>query len=211
MFSGIVQGIGLLREMSPAVAGVATCKIENNTGVLRGLAIGASIAVDGVCLSKTGGDDDAVFFDLTPETLSRTTLAAKHVGDSVNLERALRVGDENGGHAVSGHVHCTAQIKHRQMENDAANCDIVLGGLPSRYHPYLVPKGFVAVDGISLTVGEVTSDGCYLHLIPETLRQTTLSGKQVGDNVNIECDQTTVAIIDTITRLLPQFIRNQTD
>lgn len=197
MFSGVVQGVGVVGNVRAAPWGIS-CDIQGDS--LHGLAVGASVCVDGVCLTKTGGDGNTAAFDVVEETLTRTTLATYAAGTRVNLERALRVGDENGGHSVSGHVHCTAQILSLSARGDAS--DVLLGDMPPAYRRYIFSKGFVAINGVSLTIGETTADGFYLHLIPETRRATTLGEKMAGERVNIECEQTTIATVDTVMRLL---------
>ena len=115
----------------------------------------------------------------------------------LNVERSLRMGDELGGHLLSGHVMCTAEIIGK--EEVGAGLDLKIS-ISDETLPYILEKGFIAVDGMSLTVGEMDESGFYLHIIPETLRITTIGGKSVGDRVNIEIDSRTQAIVDTIER-----------
>ena len=135
------------------------------------------------------------------ESLQKTNLGDLVVGSWVNLERSLRFGDELGGHIVSGHIQATATL--RAINRDADNVGFELS-VPAELLPYIQPKGFIAVEGCSLTVGEVTVQGFSLYLIPETLQITNLGLKQPGDKLNIELDQQTVTIIRTVERLLAE-------
>lgn len=178
---------------------------------LQGVAHGASIAINGCCLTVVAfgdGHDTAaqnsaeyswVRFDVIDETLRLTNLADVAIGGWVNFERSLKVGDELGGHQVSGHIHGTAAIL--SMERTSTNCAIAIE-LPAAMQPYVFRKGFIAIDGASLTVGAVEDTRFWLHLIPETLQITTLGQRQVGDLVNIELEQQTMTIVDTVRRTL---------
>jgi len=165
-----------------------------------GLVVGASVSIDGVCQTVTEVDGDRVAFDAIEETLRLTTLGSLESGQLVAVERSARVGDEIGGHDVSGHVIGTGEITERRF--DESRCDLRVG-VPADWMRFILAKGFVAVDGSSLTVGETDpSGGFWLHLIPETLRLTNLGRKQTGDRVNVELDARTVAIVDTVERVL---------
>lgn len=183
---------------------------------LQGVAHGASIAINGCCLTVVAfgdghdtaaqnrtGQDSAEYswvrFDVIDETLRLTNLADVAIGGWVNFERSLKVGDELGGHQVSGHIHGTAAIL--SMERTSTNCAIAIA-LPAAMQPYVFRKGFIAIDGASLTVGAVEDSRFWLHLIPETLQITTLGQRQVGDLVNIELEQQTMTIVDTVRRTL---------
>lgn len=166
----------------------------------KGLAIGASVANNGVCLTVTEINDDLVSFDLMQETLRITNLGALKVGDWVNIERAMQMGMEIGGHILSGHVYCTATISNiiasennRQIWFELPNTEVM---------KYILTKGFVAVDGISLTIGEVRGNQFCVNLIPETLQRTLMGQRKLGDRVNIEIDSQTQAIVDTVERYL---------
>lgn len=179
MFSGIVEEVGVVRRVQPGrLAVVARC-------VLEGTKVGDSIAVNGVCLTVTTLLDGAFAVDLMPETQRRTNLGALRVGDRVNLERALAVGDRIGGHFVQGHVEGTARIVSLISE---AGAIIARFAAPTEILRYLVPKGFVAVDGISLTVVDCDATGFTVSLVAHTLENTTLGQKRPGDMVNLECD-----------------------
>jgi riboflavin synthase len=144
-----------------------------------------SIAVDGVCLTATAVETDVITFDLVPETLSRSTLGDRARGDRVNVEYSLKVGDRLGGHFVYGHVDATARVLRRTSEGQGERMRIEL---PAALRGMVVTKGFVAVDGVSLTVA-LTGDGWFeIALIPETLARTTLGERPAGSRVNLEAD-----------------------
>ena len=159
------------------------------------LEIGASVAIDGVCMTVVSSIDGNVQFEAIPETLERTTMGLLKKGSRVNIERSLRMGDELGGHILSGHIMSTARILQRNQKGEGID---LLIEHQADTKPYILEKGYVAVDGMSLPVGEVQSEGFYLHIIPETLRITTIGAKTEGDLVNIEVDSRTQAVVDTI-------------
>ena len=159
------------------------------------LDIGASVAIDGVCMTVVSAIDGHVRFEAIPETLERTTIGLLKQGSRVNIERSLRMGDELGGHILSGHIMSTARILQRTQKGEGID---LLIEHQADTKPYILEKGYVAVDGMSLTVGEVQSEGFNLHIIPETLRITTIGAKTEGDLVNIEVDSRTQAVVDTI-------------
>ena len=198
MFTGIVQGIASIIATSQ---GESATKVSIKLPETENLRIGASVSIDGVCLTVTSINDSIVDFDIIAETLQRTTLSDLETGSQVNFERALRFGDELGGHLLSGHV-MSAGLIHSITENGEGK-DISIITPPS-LQKYIIEKGFVAIDGISLTVGAVQSNIFALHLIPETLRMTTLATKQEGDAVNIEIDSNTQTIVSTVERILAE-------
>ena len=159
------------------------------------LEIGASVAIDGVCMTVVSSLDGHVRFEAIPETLERTTIGLLKQGSQVNIERSLRMGDELGGHILSGHVMTTARILQRNQKGEGID---LLIEHQVETKPYILEKGYVAIDGMSLTVGEVEGEGFNLHIIPETLRITTIGAKAEGDLVNIEVDSRTQAVVDTI-------------
>ena len=159
------------------------------------LEIGASVAIDGVCMTVVSAIDGHVRFEAIPETLERTTMGLLKQGSRVNIERSLRMGDELGGHILSGHIMSTARILQRTQKGEGID---LLIEHQADTKPYILEKGYVAVDGMSLTVGEVQSEGFNLHIIPETLRITTIGAKTECDLVNIEVDSRTQAVVDTI-------------
>ncbi len=200
MFTGIVKGTGTVRSAHEA-GGVLRLAVALPPGTTDRIERGASIAVAGVCLTAVGQRGDEVSFDVVGETIRRTTLGALAAGDRVNIERAAKVGDEIGGHAVAGHVRGTAEIVSRAKHGDAV--DLVLRADPDTLR-YLFEKGFVALDGASLTVGAVDRGAStfVVHLVPETLRATTFPALRAGDRVNIEVDATTLAVVETVERVL---------
>ena len=198
MFTGIVQEIGLVSHKEETDAGI-TLQINTSSRFLKDLNIGASIAVNGVCLTVINFSKNKVSFDVIPETLRVTNLKFISKGSEVNLERSLKFGDEIGGHILSGHIMATGIISSRVKSGDQMTFSILAS--PST-HKYLTEKGYIAIDGISLTVGKVENGIFHLHIIPETLRLTTLGSKQIGDVVNLEIDSNTQLIVETIERLM---------
>lgn len=198
MFTGIVQGVGQIIDIVDQDK-LRTYQIKLPESLAHGLEIGASIANDGCCLTVVDFGADWAKFDIIEETLALTTLGSKKVGDWVNIERSAKYGDEIGGHIMSGHISCTAKI--RMMNKTPTNCEMQLV-LPESFMKYVLFKGFIGIDGASLTVGKVSNNYFYLHLIPETLAITTLGDKKEGDFVNIEIDSQTQAIVDTVERVL---------
>lgn len=198
MFTGIVQGLGTIKAIDEG-DGITTFSVRCPD--TQGLAIGASVAIDGVCLTATAIDGELVTFDIIPETMERTTLGERGVGDEVNIERSLRYGDEVGGHLLSGHIIGRGLVTYTQAVGEGAQLKIKA---PPSIQKYIQTKGYIGIDGISLTVGEVTGNNFDLHIIPETLRLTALGSKQVGDAVNIEIDSTTMMIVETVERLLKE-------
>ena len=199
MFTGIVEGMATLRSIKDNDDHIRWV-VDLPTGTGAGLEVGASVALDGVCLTAVNIDGDVASFDLIQETLDRSTLGLRTPGDSLNIERALRYGDEVGGHLVSGHVMGVGTIASVSYANDTA--DLIIDA-PSDIKNYIFEKGYIAIDGISLTVGETNSNGSFnLHIIPETLRRTTLGQKNSGSLVNIEIDAMTQAVVDTVKRVM---------
>ncbi|MBX9444279.1 riboflavin synthase [Dickeya chrysanthemi] len=206
MFTGIVQGTATVVSVDEK-PNFRTHVVQLPPELLPGLETGASVAHNGCCLTVTAIDGDRVSFDLIKETLRLTNLGEIHVGDRVNVERAAKYGDEIGGHVMSGHIMCTAEIvKILTSEN---NHQIWLRLSDELQMKYVLHKGFIGIDGISLTVGEVTRSRFCVHLIPETLQRTTLGQKRLGDRINIEIDPQTQAIIDTVERVMARQAQQQ--
>ena len=185
MFSGIIayRGVVIANEALPAGGARLLLRCE---GVERERPEPKeSIAVDGVCLTATAVNADAIAFDVIPETLARSTLGERVAGDRVNIEYALRLGDRLGGHFVYGHVDAAARVLERRAEGEGARARIEL---PSSLAPLIAGKGFVAVDGVSLTVASVADGSFDVALIPETLAHTTLGSRVAGSCVNLEAD-----------------------
>ncbi|GHC33242.1 riboflavin synthase subunit alpha [Kushneria pakistanensis] len=198
MFTGIVQGMARVVSIE-RLEGLNRHVIDMPGHLLEGLAHGASIAHNGCCLSVTSINGTHIGFDLMRETLALTNLGALEVGDDVNVERAARLGDEIGGHAMSGHVMCMAALISRE---DAPNNCRLWFELPQQWTRFLFDKGYIGIDGISLTIGEVRNNQFCVNLIPDTLARTTIGTREVGDKVNIEIDPQTQTIVETVERIL---------
>jgi riboflavin synthase len=198
MFTGIVQGVGQIIDIVDQDK-LRTYKVKLPHNLTDNIEIGASIANDGCCLTVTSIENNYVTFDIMQETLALTTLGNKKLNDLVNIERSAKYGDEIGGHVMSGHISCTATITN--IQKTATNCQMTLS-MPEKFMKYVLYKGFIGIDGASLTVGDVNDNQFNIHLIPETLAITTLDTKKVGDSVKIEIDSQTQAIVDTVERVL---------
>jgi len=183
MFTGIIEEMGVVKAEGKMRHGCRVAILAQT--VLTDLAVGDSVTVNGVCLTVVAHDDAALYADLSPETLTVTTLGSLKAGDPVNLERALRMGDRLGGHLVTGHVDGIGVIRARDQEADALRLTIEA---PRDILRYCVPKGSITMDGISLTVNEVTDYGFQVAIIPHTAKVTTLGVKLAGDRVNLETD-----------------------
>ena len=199
MFTGIVQGIRKILVVEDFQGGRRLrIKLEDSAEKLQQ---GASVAVNGVCLTVVRFEKDWAEFDIIQETLNKTNLDMLKVGDFVDIERACSFGDEVGGHSVTGHVDCKGIIEEVRITPN--NCDIVVS-CGKEWMAYLIPKGWIAMDGASLTLVEVGENYFSISLIPETLEQTVLGKKKKGDSVNLEFDHTTKVIVQTVERMLPQ-------
>lgn len=198
MFTGIVQTTARVERIE-RLAGLNRHTIVLAPEWREGLTLGASVAHNGCCLTVAHMDGDHVTFELMRETLARTNLGTLQEGDAVNIERSARMGDEIGGHVMSGHIAETAAIV--AIETAPNNCRIWFA-LSERTAPYVLPQGFIGIDGASLTVADVEADRFSVNLIPETLARTTLGQRQEGERVNIELDAQTQAIVATVERVL---------
>ncbi|MGP1924453.1 MAG: riboflavin synthase subunit alpha [Arsenophonus sp. NEOnobi-MAG3] len=199
MFTGIVKGKGTLVAVQDSV-NFRTYTLQFSNELLAGLEIGASVANNGCCLTVTHIDGDMVCFDLIKETLRLTNLGSLKLGDIINLERSAKYGDEIGGHLISGHIITTAEIaKIFKAEN---NLQIWFYMHNKQLMKYILHKGFISVDGISLTVGEVVNNCFCVHLIPETILRTTIAERRLREKVNIEIDSHTQAVVDTVERVM---------
>ncbi|WP_165253575.1 riboflavin synthase [Adlercreutzia sp. ZJ304] len=183
MFTGIIEEVGSVRSIKTGARG-ATISIAAQS-VLSGTEIGDSIAVNGVCLTVRSLDASGFVADVMPETCARSTLGTLRCADAVNLERALRLADRLGGHIVSGHIDSTGQIKSITQDDNAVRIRVAANAQTMKY---VVEKGSVALDGISLTVALITDSSFEVSIIPHTFENTTLSSKRVNDKLNIECD-----------------------
>ena len=199
MFTGIVQGV------CPVVsceihAGIARVAVDLDD-LARGLELGASIALNGACVTATEIDGSLVGFDLIKETIELSNLGGLVAGTTVNVERSFRFGDEVGGHILSGHVAGVAVVTHIKSDDGHR---LVTMAIQREWMAYLMLKGFVALDGASLTIAEVdrSAGTIAVSLIPETLARTTFSRVEVGDRINLEVDSQTQAIVDTVRAVL---------
>lgn len=210
MFTGIVQtkatviafeGDDKFRKITLSVANEHLEKLN----------IGASIAINGVCLTVTQFETRVndvvgqVQFDVIDETLLKTNLSQIKVGHKVNFERSMTFGTELGGHIVSGHIHAKAKITDINYNQD--NCKMSLL-VDKEWMKYILHKGFVSVNGCSLTVGNVKDNGFELHLIPETLNITNLGKAEIGDELNIEVDQQTYSTVQTVERYMKYHMKS---
>jgi len=181
MFSGLVEEVGRVEELK-LLSGGAKLTVKST---LKDVKIGDSIAVNGVCLTVVDIQNDTLSFDLSQETLSRSNLKHLKRGDLVNLERALRVGDRIGGHFLQGHVDFTSKVLVFSLRGSHWELKI---HIPEDYREYVVEKGSIGIDGISLTINYVEQDAVSINIIPHTYEKTNLKHRKVGDLVNVELD-----------------------
>ena len=201
MYTGIVQGTARIVTLTPTVSGLRLTLRMPHAALLHDLQIGASVSVDGVCLSVVTIDGNLVSFDAIHATLDRTNLGDRLVGDLVNVERSARQGDENGGHAMYGHVSDTARISSMQLDGPRAHVEL---HVREPWRRYIFPRGFLSINGCSLTLAEADAETgwCRVNLIPETIRVTNFQQFKVGDRLNIEVEQQTQVMVDVIERVL---------
>ncbi|MBV9827994.1 MAG: riboflavin synthase [Alphaproteobacteria bacterium] len=183
MFTGIITDVGRVRRLKQTDHGLDLTLAT--TFEIASIELGASIACSGVCLTVVSLEDDAFTVQASAETLACSTLGQWREGSAVNLERALKVGDELGGHIVSGHVDGVAHLRERRPEGESFRMVIEA---PGDLLPFVAPKGSVALDGISLTVNEVTADHFGVNIIPYTLAHTSLGEAEPGQRLNFEID-----------------------
>ena len=181
MFSGIIETMGTVSELRQVGPGVRL--VIQSPQIASQTSIGGSVAINGCCLTVAGVEGDRVRFDLMQETLRITNLGKLEIGDRVNFERAAKIGDEIGGHQMSGHILCKAEVTQVVLSENNRQ---LWFQLPMSFRRYLFPKGYIGIDGISLTIGEVTDEEFNVNLIPETLRRTNLGGLAPGSPVNLE-------------------------
>ena len=193
MFTGIVKELGKIRRIS-GLGGVYKISVEAED-TARGLNIGDSVSINGACLTLTGKDKNILDFDVMGETFNRTNISKLKIGESVNLEGALRAGDPLGGHFVTGHIDCMGKIRQVRRTGDNYSLEV---SFPVEYKKFVVEKGSISLDGISLTVGSVRDGNAVVHIIPHTLKVTTLGSRRPGDEVNIEFDIIGKYILGTI-------------
>jgi riboflavin synthase len=183
VFAGIVEEMGAVKALEKGMAGTRLTILAKI--VMDDLPIGASISVNGACLTVVKRDDKEFSVDVSPETLSVTNLGALTTGSPVNLERAMKLNERIGGHLVAGHVDGVGTLRERRQEG---NGTVLTFEAPADVLRYCIPKGSITVDGVSLTINEVTGRSFSVMIIPHTARVTTLGIKQVGDTVNLESD-----------------------
>jgi riboflavin synthase len=200
MFTGIVQGTASIQVLEKS-EGLLSYALELNEAQRKDLSIGASVSVDGCCQTVVRIEGNFVYFQAIQETLKRTTLGTYTIGQFVNIERSARFGDEIGGHVLSGHIFGTASLQKIEKPNSAT---VILHiKCPREWMSFIFEKGYIAIDGASLTVVDVSSEGMFtVHLIPETLRRTTIAQKKENSLLNIEIDSLTQTVVQTVKQFL---------
>ncbi len=199
MYSGITKGLFNVSKVTQK-PGLIEYSVLLNNELAQGLTLGASVNIDGVCQTVTQIKKNEVSFAAMAETCRLTTLNELFPGREVSVERSLKLGDEIGGHLIAGHVTGTARVHTVQPSEN--NLQITLQ-CPAEWMKFILPKGFIAIDGSSLTVGKTDSAGFFdIHLIPETLRLTNFGNKKLGDRVNVELDHHIQVIVQTVENLV---------
>ncbi|TCB45383.1 riboflavin synthase subunit alpha [Acinetobacter terrestris] len=201
MYTGIVQGLEKVIEIQKG-DGFITIVVSNQHHFFADVFISASVAINGVCLTVTTIDSalNQIHFDISDVTLALTTLKNLKVGDAVNIERSAKVGAENGGHNLYGHIEGTAIVKALEQRGETFHIDLQI---PNGNIKYFFLKGFIGLNGCSLTINRVDREmsEISIDLIPETLRLTTWKDAKVGDEVNYEIDQMTRTLVDTLENI----------
>lgn len=200
MFTGIVQGRARVVALDRHDK-FMRLTLELPEAHCNNLQLGASIAINGTCLTVTQFEGNRISFDLIAATLNTTNLGTLAIDDHANFERAARIGDEIGGHTMSGHIYQTVKILAIEKSED--NC-VIWFERPEQIARYLLPKGFVGLNGCSLTLAQVEPERFCVYLIPETLRMTTFGELSEGSDINVEVDPQTQAIVDTVERYLTE-------
>ena len=198
MFTGIVAGQGYINKIKNNVD-YASITIKAPAGFSKNLKRGASVAVNGVCLTAKKGATDLLEFDVITETLEKTNFKLLSKGNKVNLERSMTANTEIGGHLVSGHIHGVGVIK---SINDRGQTKDLRIQPPASLMEFLFYKGYVGLNGCSLTIGKVFKSSFNIHLIPETIKVTNFQKMKKGDLINIEIDQTTINTVETIKKIM---------
>ena len=199
VFTGIVEGTGLVTKVDSS-KNLTKISIQMPVDFSNGIRIGASVCVDGICLTVSSISVNELSFDVIIETLNVTTFNEIKINDVVNVERSMKLGDEIGGHILSGHVSTTAVIS--EIDNPENN-HVIKFSTDLETIRYIFPKGYIALNGVSLTVGDVDKSNktFNVYLIPETLRLTNLGSKKVGDKINLEIETQTRNMVDTISEI----------
>ena len=198
MFTGIVSGKGNLKKIVKC-EGYISLIIQAPKGFAKNLSKGASVSVNGVCLTVKKGRTDLLEFDVIEETLKKTNLKNISRSSKLNLERSMTANTEIGGHLVSGHIHGTGEVL--KVINRKETKDLLIK-IPSQLREYFFYKGYVALNGCSLTIGKVLKSSFYIHLIPETVSITNFKEIKKGDLINIEVEQTTINTVETVKRVM---------
>ena len=202
MFTGIVQGNFSVVSVEEK-PGLKSFIVQGTDDLIKDLKIGASISVDGACLTVAKIDGNKLSFDAMQETLEKTTIGTIKEGQKVNIERSASLGDEIGGHLMSGHIICTAEIVHTETPE---NNFIITFKVPKEWMKYIFEKGFIGLHGVSLTLVDIDKQaGTFkVYLIPETLELTNFNDLKVGHRVNVELDSRTQVIVETVEDILKQ-------
>ena len=198
MFSGIVHGAGRVQKITSKKSYISI-EISAPKNFNKKLKKGASISVNGVCLTSLDSGQKTLKFDVINETLSKTNISKLKKGSLVNLERSITASTEIGGHLMSGHIHFSGRVEKILTKNTNKDLQIKF---PRKYKEYIFEKGYIGLNGCSLTLGKVNKDSFYVHLIPETLEVTNLNVLKKGSLVNIEIDQNTIAVVETVKNSL---------
>ena len=198
MFTGIVSGKGKLKKIVKCEDYISLI-IQAPKGFAKNLSKGASVSVNGVCLTVKKGRTDLLEFDVIEETLKKTNLKNISRSSKLNLERSMTANTEIGGHLVSGHIHGTGEVL--KVINRKKTKDLLIK-IPSQLREYFFFKGYVALNGCSLTIGKVLKSSFYIHLIPETVSITNFKEIKKGDLINIEVEQTTINTVETVKRVM---------
>ncbi|MDB3881481.1 riboflavin synthase subunit alpha [Gammaproteobacteria bacterium] len=200
MFTGIVSGKGYVQKIVKYKDYISLI-IKAPKGFSKNLIKGASVSVNGVCLTVKKGKTDILEFDVIEETLQKTNLKNLSRSSKVNLERSMTAKTEIGGHLVSGHIHGTGEAL--KVINRQATKDLQIK-IPISLREYFFYKGYVALNGCSLTIGKVLKTSFYIHLIPETVSVTTFKDIKQGDLINIEVEQATINTVETVKRVMSE-------
>ncbi|MDC0512605.1 riboflavin synthase subunit alpha [Gammaproteobacteria bacterium] len=200
MFTGIVSGKGYVQKIVKSKDYISLI-IKAPKGFSKNLIKGASVSVNGVCLTVKKGKTDILEFDVIEETLQKTNLKNLSKSSKVNLERSMSAKTEIGGHLVSGHIHGTGEVL--KVINRQATKDLQIK-IPTSLREYFFYKGYVALNGCSLTIGKVLKTSFYIHLIPETVSVTTFKDIKQGDLINIEVEQATINTVETVKRVMSE-------
>ncbi|AHG60258.1 riboflavin synthase [Buchnera aphidicola] len=205
MFTGIVHGIGnIVFIEKKKKSNIYMVKLPSILS--QDLKIGASVAHNGCCLTVKCIDNDFIVCDAVEETLKNTNLGILNIGDYINIERSVKYGDEIGGHIISGHIIDTTEISKILKNND--NCTLWLKVRNVNLMKYIFYKGFVCLDGVSLTISDIIKNEFCVNIIPHTLLSTTIKYKKNGDLMNLEIDFYTQTIVDTTERLINKKYKN---